>query len=339
MAKRTGIITFHNANNYGAVLQAFALQTRLEKLGSKVDIINYDSSFMNLKYYQTQLFSNFNNKYLNLTKEYLDADSINVDEFDLLISGSDQVWNPTISEMDNTYFFHGKNKDRKIIASYAASIGIVGEELEQYRDFFSESLTNFDYISLREPQQKEFIEAITHKPVNVNIDPTLLLDMNDYEQYFNIEKKNDDYIFFYSNFLDKRIIDFVNLLSLSTGMKVISVSRFDSAMFTKGAKSYYQINPIDWINYIASANIVITDSFHGLMFSLIFEKPFYVYTKRRDNVSRITEVLDRYNLSDRKLCNIGTIDEVNYSVDFSIKREKVKLEQMDAFSYLSNLLK
>lgn len=337
MSKKIGIITFQNANNYGAVLQAFALQTSFEKRGCETSIINYDSVEMGLKRVQTSYFKDFNSKYLKLTEEYNKKEDIEISGYDLMIAGSDQIWNPLITHNDATYFlnFTGDSVRR---SSYAASIGIVGAELEKRRDFFEANLKGMHDISIRENSQKEFLSSLLSKDVHVNIDPTLLLDAREYREIFNINEYQGNYIFMYTNNIDPKMIDFVNLLSLKTGMKIVSVSVNGEAAFTYGSKTFRQVNPTEWMFAIANATLVVTDSFHGLMFSLIFEKPFYVYTKRRSNISRITEILEKCGLKDRTLKDITSVADVDTSVDFAKKREYINEEKRKAFDYLDYLL-
>ena len=333
---KTGIITFQNANNYGAVLQAFALQKTMEKLGHKVSIINYDSPNMGLKSDQLDSFKGFTAEYLNLTEEYDEIDDIDVKGYDLLITGSDQVWNPSLTRSDSAYFLGFASSYTKT-ASYAASIGIEGDELEGYRDFFKTNLIKIDHVSVRESAQKEFLQSIIDEEIAVNLDPTLLLEAEEYSNHLNISRKNGNHIFMYSNNTDAKILDFVNLLSLQTGMEIIAVTRMDEMLFVDGSKVFKYVSPIIWLNALASAAIVITDSFHGFMFSLIFEKPFYIYTKNRKNITRITEVMKKCHLFDRRLTIIPSVGEVNYDIDFSYARKFIESGKSEAIMYLNNL--
>lgn len=337
MATKTGIITFQNANNYGAVLQAFALQKTLEEFGNEVSIINYDSPNMGLRECQTDYFRDFISDNLNLTEEYSSINSIDARGYDLLITGSDQVWNPQLTGSDPAYFLTFAEENTKI-ASYAASIGIEGNELEPYRELFKKYLCGMESVSIREEAQKEFIQSITEREVSVNIDPTLLLDADQYSRYLGISRELRDVIFMYSNNADAKLLDFVNLLSQHTGMPIMAITRLDEMLFVDGSAVYKQISPKEWINAIASSAIVITDSFHGLMFSLIFEKPFYIYTKQRNNISRITEILKQCNLYDRRLAELGSVDRFDYNIDFSGARKVIQEGKYKAITYLKNLL-
>ncbi len=336
MALRSGIITFQNANNYGAVLQAYALQTTLEKLGHEVSVIDYDSPQMELRQYQSGIFRSFISKYLKLTDEYHKSSDIDIKGYDLVITGSDQVWNPVITGCDPTYFLDFANMNTKK-ASYAASIGIEGSRLGDFRDFFHINLNRMDAVSLREASQMDFVRDVSGKEISINVDPTLLLDAAEYESSFGVERQVREYIFMYSNNADAKMLDTVNLLSVYTGMPVIAVSRMKENLFMNGSMVYSQVRPEDWLNAIASSKIVITDSFHGLMFSLIFERPFYIYTKIRSNISRITGVLERCDLSDRKLKDLTSIGDISYDIDFSEARKMIKEERSRSVTYLASL--
>lgn len=338
MSIKTGILTFQNANNYGAVLQAFALQTILEDMGHQASVINYDSPNMGLKQYHTDIFIKFISKYLNLTDEYRDGQDIDTNGFDMVITGSDQVWNPEITKGDETYFLKLRNCTCKL-SSYAASIGISGGTLSQHADFFKDNLERIENISIRESTQKDFIESISGKKVNVNVDPTLLLDAEAYKKAFGLKNDISEHIFMYSNNVDPHLLDFVNLLSLKEGAPIFAVSNYDKPSFVgRENKVFYQVNPVDWLSAILSAKIVVTDSFHGLMFALIFEKPFYIYTKKRSNISRITDVLEACGLSDRTLKNLPSIDDVDYAPDFSRARVMISREREKSLEYLKQLI-
>ncbi len=337
MAVRTGIITFQNANNYGAVLQAFALQRTLEKLGHDVSVINYDSPAMGLKRCQSDIFNEFILRNLNLTEEYHTGSDIEVDRYDLLITGSDQVWNPEITECDPVYFLDFASQGTKRV-SYAASIGIEGKTLGSYKEFFETNLRKMDIISLREDMQKGFVSDITGKNVSINVDPTLLLDAGEYEKAFGITRRTGDHIFMYSNNADAKMLDVVNLLSLYTGMPVMAVSRMEEHLFVNGSKVSSMVRPEEWLESIASAAMIITDSFHGLMFSLIFERPFYIYTRKRSNISRITGVLDRCGLRERTLTDIVSVDNIDLKADFSVTRKLIEEERNKSAAYLRGLI-
>jgi hypothetical protein len=174
--KKVGILTFQNANNYGAVYQAYGLQKTIEKLNCQVEVINYDSQNMGLKSIQTKNFNDFIHRYLNLTNEYVDKQQIPKTYYDCIVSGSDQVWNPLLTFNDTTYFLDFVDKGVKKL-SYAASIGLNDSLFKDNKEVFDKYIPSFDAVSLRENTHVSYIKTIVNEntPVTASIDPSLLL--------------------------------------------------------------------------------------------------------------------------------------------------------------------
>ena len=230
--KKIGILTFQNANNYGAVFQAFALKKTVEKLGYEVKVINYDSHGMGLKAVQQKQFKDFVIKYLNVTSEYTTKEEIDTSEFAVIISGSDQVWNPWLTKNDMTYFLDFVNDDVKKV-SYAASIGLNGDLFMEYKEVFNKYIPDFDGISLREETHVPYIQNIVKdKEVISSVDPTLLLTAQEYLDAFHIpDERSEDFIFVFSYAFDPKMYDFANMLSLRTGDKIVAISPYNSGNF------------------------------------------------------------------------------------------------------------
>ena len=213
---KIGIITYHFARNYGAVLQCYALQKYLEKEKNEVIIINYieekqrkNNSVFNRKkgirnlvdniillplaFYRTKKdkkFKNFINEKLNCSKELHTIKELEVylkeENFDYIISGSDQVWNPHIKDFSKAFFLPFKIKSKKV--TYAASIGNATEEdLLNYKEY----IKDFDYISLREENSKNIIENIIDKEISIVLDPVALLEKIEWDKLCTNNKKNN----------------------------------------------------------------------------------------------------------------------------------------------------
>lgn len=334
--KHIGIITFQNANNYGAVFQAFALQKTVEKLGAKAEILNYDSPNMGLKSVQTKVFSDFTQKYLNLTAPYTNKKDIETTGFDAVISGSDQVWNPRLTGSDMTYFLDFVGKDVKKL-SYAASIGLNEDLFLEYKEVFEKYVPEFEAVSLREETHVPYIKSIVdgNKQVITSIDPSLLLTAGEYAQAFGLkETQKEEYIFVFSYAYDPKLYDFANMLSLKTGYKIVALTFYNAGSFVDGASVLRNVPPVDWLQLFNDAKMVITDSFHGMMFSMIFNKPFYAYTPNRSNVARVTDVLKKFGLEDRKLTNIQSIKDVSFELNYAGVNQKIEAEREKSLQYL-----
>lgn len=337
--KKTGIITFQNANNYGAVFQAFALKKTVEKLGKSVQVINYDSPGMCLKRIQQKQFNDFISLYLDLTDEYNDKNEIDTSIFDAIISGSDQVWNPRLTGGDMTYFLDFVPDNVKKV-SYAASIGLNGDLFIEHKDVFEKYVPSFSGISLREETHVEYIQSIAKdKEVIASIDPSLLLTSKEYLDAFNLpDNRSEDYIFVFSYALDPKMYDFANMLSLKSGYKIVALSPYNAGSYVKGTRVVKNVPPVEWLELFNKAKLVITDSFHGMMFSIVFNKPFYAYTPNRSNVARVRDVLKKLDIEDRKLTHITSIKDVVWEMDYTKVNEKLENERKKSIEYLKKQL-
>lgn len=337
--KNIGIITFQNANNYGAVYQAFALKKTVEKQGLNVSVINYDSPSMGLKSVQQSQFKDFIDRHLNLTKEYMSKQEIDTSEFDAIISGSDQVWNPRLTGGDMTYFLDFAPENVKKV-SYAASIGLNGDLFLGYKDIFEKYVPAFSGISLREETHVDYIQSIAKdKEVIASIDPSLLLTSKEYLDAFNLpDDRREDYIFVFSYALDPKMYDFANMLSLKTGYRIVAISPYTAGSFVDGSKVIKNVPPVEWLELFNKAKLVITDSFHGMMFSIVFNKPFYAYAPNRSNVARVKDVLKKLGLEDRKLTGITNIRDVQWDMDYTKVNESLEKERKKSIEYLKKQL-
>ena len=337
--KKTGIITFQNANNYGAVFQAFALKTTIEKIGCEAEVINYDSCSMGLKLVQQKHFKDFIEQHLNLTKEYLSKEQIDVSGYDAIISGSDQVWNPRLTGGDMTYFLDFVPKGIKKV-SYAASVGLNEELFLQYKDVYERYVPDFSGISLREETHMPYMKNLVgEKDVIVSVDPTLLLTSKEYMDAMGIdEERGEEFIFVFSYALDPKMYDFANMLSLKYGYKLVAISPYGTGNFVDGTKVLVNVTPNQWLKLFNKAKMIITDSFHGMMFSIIFNKPFYAYAPNRSNVARVKDVLKKLGLEDRKLTGVTNIMDVSFELDYTKVNQILEKEKERSIEYLRKQL-
>ena len=280
--KKIGILTYHKANNLGAVLQAYALQHKLLQISQvdNVEIIDYDngifvekiknnsikSVFKNIYYkIKNKGFTKFRQKYLNLSDSYtLDTINKSNDVYDIFITGSDQVWNLSCSGNDYNYFLNFANKD-KVKISYAASMGIY-EFKEDERKKLHEILNSFDMISIRENnslRQFDFID----KEIRVVPDPVFLLNKNEWEEIIPKRIIKQDYILVYLIQDDINVMKNAERYAKENNLKLISNKKSIEFILNNSPEKF-----LSWIKY---AKCIFTNSFHGTAFSLIFEKDFY----------------------------------------------------------------
>lgn len=330
---KAGVITFHSAHNFGASLQAWALQKALKNYKIEASVINYHPSIIDdlynplkgkyglerrvaqfklrrqnpksLERYKN--YTSFIKKNFNLlgdfsTYEELKAANLNLDAY---IVGSDQVWNSEhIGGFDPAYFLDFVEPGPLKI-SYAASIGR-DYLLPIYHEQIKNSLKSFTSISVREKSAKKPVKALTKKEVDVVLDPTLLLAREEYNEIKTIPNIKDKYIFVYMMEHNPEVVAFANKVSTATGLPI--VQRRPNKIFKNEIASCYTSDPGDFLGLIENAEYVITNSFHGTVFSIIYETPF-VSMLHSNTGSRTVDLLKSLNLESHLLNKPGDFDD------------------------------
>lgn len=340
MNSSIGILTFHNANNYGAVLQSYALSTTISKLHPdwSVKFLNYDSPSMPLRAAQSEVFSNFCTKHLSITDPLDSAEALSNylihNNYTAVVTGSDQVWNLNLTGGDTKYYLDfvpkGINK-----YSYAASIG--ANVLDNTMQATIPALvSSFDKISLREESHVNFIQNCAPCKVTSHLDPTLLLTADEYTKEFQLTATSEKYILLFYFQGDPFLIDLANLLSAKYKLKLIAISGYDNCMFINGSLTPGNITPEHWLEYIQNASLVLTDSFHCTSFSIIFHKPFYTYTGGTGNSVRLLNILEKLQLLNRNLISIKDINAIDFTCDYTAAECILTVERKKAFDYLKS---
>lgn len=363
--KKIGIITFHSAHNYGAMLQVYALQETLLQFGHQVEIVDYRdkkimsgykffkldhknvytlvksfiASFVFLipNYIRSKRFNNFLKEHLNTTrKKYKSEEDLknNPPEENIYIVGSDQVWNTALTgSLKDVYTLNfGRDNIKRI--SYAASIG-KSQIPDELKNEYKEKLSNIDVISVREEQAKEILKDLIDKNIEVVLDPTLLLERKKWISLIDKEnKEKEKYIFIYGIGERDRLYKIANYISDKTNLKLIH--------FDKGNKGYknvlrsaYSDGPIEFLKLIKNAEYVIAQSFHGTVFSIIFRKKFFVIPDKTTS-SRVVNLLKKLGLEDRIINNIEDIKEYNIDIDYENVESKLKFEREKSLEFLKN---
>ena len=319
--KTIGVITFHQANNYGAVLQAYALCSYLNSIdGVSAEVINYQSSaiekrnmhlpfdkqthlstknmvkgFLNYRNIKTNraVFDSFRKRYLPLStalsKQQLSEET---SKYDILICGSDQIWNLDITEADKSYFLDF-SKDHQLKYSYAASVG-ESQLVTQHKDFFNQQLAHFQMISVREESLVNELEQVIVKKARKVLDPVFLLDSIEWRRIAT-DVKRESYILVFkmgTNKTGERILSFAKELAQEKGLKVILLSDKEVWYKYRDYIHFGVATPEEFIGLINNAEIVVTNSFHATAFSLILNKEFYVDTQ----IPRAERIKDLLNL-------------------------------------------
>ncbi|MDR0920707.1 MAG: polysaccharide pyruvyl transferase family protein, partial [Oscillospiraceae bacterium] len=274
--KKIGIMSlYYKTYNYGAQLQAYALQKAIEKLNFKCEQICYKWQNSDIEYFystQTGNLDKFRSFSFNIphSKKVYDPSNIHEanNEYDIFVCGSDQIWG-VVNSMPKYVVPHmclSFTDEDKIKFSYAASFGSAKLTTNQIPilKYWGSKLDN---ISMREQSAVTQISEITEKEVTSVLDPTLLLDRKEWESLINSEIYEENYIFVYNIGENLELDQTAKLLSEKTGyiIKTVSYSESDEA------------GPIEFLNLIKNAKYVLSNSFHGTCFSIIFEKQFYTF--------------------------------------------------------------
>ena len=298
-----GILTFHRASNYGAVLQAYALQQAFRKIGSDAVIVNYLNKVVEgdhrpvglfthhnpvsaalrypIKAKKDRLFNEFRSRKLVMTEEVLpDELSSLKDSFSLFVTGSDQVWNDRFSGLDPAYMLTFAQEQQRY--SYACSFGF--EEFpEGKEDRYKELLSGMQCLSLREMSGKELVEKIGLEG-RVDLDPTLLLDEEHWREFSKAPKVSGHYILVYTVNPDVHLVEFARKLSAETGCGIMYLN--NQYKSNRDLTRVRYASPEEYVGWFANAQYVLTNSFHGTAFSIIFHRRFKVEleTKKKYNV-------------------------------------------------------
>lgn len=311
---KIGIITYHSVYNYGAVLQTSALYRFISSLGYDVDIIDYKNRYIEESYNNYHInksidffigfvryimtkemhkrFLDFRNNELCLSKiEYTVSNRHEIDKnYDLLITGSDQVWNYELNDYDSTYFLSMIQSEKK--NSYAASI--------KYRalpDWFKvdlkEMLKDFKFIGVREIAFKEELEQILGREVFINVDPVFLVDNNEWAEFAGEKIIKKRYLFvYYIGPIPQESINIIREISSKNKLEVINIT--SSLRHINGIRNIYNAGPKEFINYLMYSSFIITNSFHGTALSIKLQKHFLVeevYNEKGEIDPRIETVL------------------------------------------------
>lgn len=344
---KIGIITLLG-NNYGGMLQAYALKNVISNLGFEVVNLNYllhsksdiKSAIKGIVYIaRDKKFKKFKTENFKLSRPIKSSDIINEKEFnmDAYIVGSDQVWNQQIPMRERKIYYLDFVKNSKKIA-YAASIGR-DEILESEKEQIGKYLDDFDYISIREKTGVNLYQPLTKNKIENVLDPTLLLNSEDWDKIASKNGINKDYIFSYTLGAEKEVIESIDKISeiLNTGL----VEIYYKKQFKNEIKNVNNAGPNEFVGLVKNAKYVVTNSFHGMVFSILYRKNFWVF-KRGNMNSRIFDLLELLNLTNRiiDLEKIDNIYSINYneSIDYDKVYEILNTERKKSIQFLHNAL-
>ena len=365
--KHTATITFHASHNYGSNLQAYALQQTILSLGYDNVILNLRTerqkdlytvftkrkgvryvikNLSHLFYYfplkrAYNRFEDFINNTLIVTEEYSSVEELTAANFkyDIYIAGSDQIWNPVPADFDWSYYLTFVKKGKKI--SYAPSFGqlaALGDK--ETRQRIAESLRSFDIISVREQGAADNVKFLTGVSPDIVLDPTLLLKRAD---WLNLVKDRPrrvkgDYIFFYTLFADKNRIDIVKRVSKATGLPVVTSNFSNQYDVFNTFKKCYDTGPMEFLTLVRDAKLVVVSSFHGTVFSILLNVPFFAIDGMTD--ARISTLLKTSGLEDREITSNNVEERCNraYSIDYDSVNSRIDEARKSSIDFLKKSL-
>lgn len=364
--KKIGIITIVHVNNYGAELQAFALQHKLNELGYDAELINYlfyknprfkptkkSKPFIKLSLKQSikellypyfkkikslpyikqkklrdNKFSEFHKLYTRQTKEINTIDKLYDTKFnyDIYVVGSDQVWNPNTNINIEPYFLTFAPKD-KLKVSYASSFGVNSIPLI-HQEKYASLLDNLDKIGTREKTGVEIVKSISSKEATWVLDPTFLLNKNEWSEFEISTTINKPYLLMYVLTDSDYISNLANQIAEKHNLQIVRICK--NAFVEDKSENVINIidaGPREYLGLFAKASFVLTTSFHGTCFSVNFNIPFFtILKKNKTNNSRQIDLLADLGIKDRILFIEDKVSDkeimaINFT-DVNVKLEK-----------------
>lgn len=369
--RKIGLVSVHNPN-YGSLLQTYALQTYLNEIGVNNEIILYTKKndlrqirrLMNVQlvlmkwrvvyrdiycrfFYpdivksfslRMKAFENFKKKYFKFSPNHIgwkDLLTTNQD-YDTFIIGSDQVWNPI--NIGTDFFNLLFTEDDKYRISYASSFGVSSIPTSQIKKT-KHYLERIQCLSTREKSGLEIIKRLTGRNAELVCDPTLLVDKNLWDR---LKGKNrfisEKYIFCYFLGNNPEHRAFANRFKEYTGYKIVALQHLDELILsdiTFADIKPFNVGPEEFVNLISNAEFILTDSFHGTIFSLLYHKRFFTFSRFESSTqastnSRISSLLELVGVRDHYIKATASIenclklninyDEVDNKID-SIRRK------------------
>ena len=352
--KSIGIVTIIS-HNLGNRLQNYALQEYLLSKDYEVKTIPMSSENLisltkkRLKILIKLALSSFIKKYQSVSwqcfykkiiwEKYSVKDNSEelVKKYDYFIAGSDQIWNPIFKFDMNRMFLTFARKEQRI--AYAASIGI-SELPKKWEDFYAKNIKEFTALSVREDDAAKIINKLTNRSAKVVLDPTMLLTREKWREVTKSSRINIKYKYVVKYFLGVRndkYDKYIEDRAKEINAKVLDITKYNN-------ENNDVIGPSEFVYLIANSSGVFTDSFHGTVFSLLFEKPFIVFDrppeKETGNMSsRLNTLLSKFDIEEQRIVDDSQLGNIHPEVDYKKIGKILEKERKIAEDYLKNALK
>lgn len=344
---RIAILTMPLRTNFGGILQCYALQTVLERMGHNVSVLNTDLHNVDLVT-RTELFLKrliktilrkeskfygwktekeiirqhtqaFIDKNIHL-RDISDLSFLEEGEYDAIVVGSDQIWRPLYYQpIANAYLKFAQNWNSVKKVAYAASFGVdKWEYTQQEADECASLLRSFDAISVRENSAIGLCKKHLGAEAVQVLDPTMLLSKDDYIKLvgeLTVEKHKGELFCYFLDMTPEKV-GLANRLAAENGWKIFQANNFNVDCLTLSFEERIQKPVEEWIAGFRDAAFVVTDSFHGCVFSIIFNKPFFAIGNMERGFARFNSLLSLFDLQDRlheSTNRLITLDRTDYA--------------------------
>lgn len=353
-------ITFNHAHNHGSMLQTYALQQFVCKLCKEAQVpveysvIDYDTDLQRELYNvlksgfsvksvvknaiaslhysdlksRHKKFEEFIHTRCNLTKRYSNLQTLMDDapQADVYISGSDQLWNVRSQDFSDVYYLPFVKSGKRI--SYAASFGPLKIDWNKYDAAkYTSWLSRYDAISVREEGSADNVEFLTGDRPEVHLDPTFMLTADEWRKVQSgANYKDGKYILLYCLEPSESQLKMAAAISKELGLPVVVLRYNNKNDWFNPFVHKYDAGPADFLAYVDHAALVLSSSFHGTAFSLIYHKPFYVFNGLTDN--RISTMLHNTGLEERSIGDVSEIGKVTLApidgnrIDLFLRQER-----------------
>lgn len=378
--KKIGLLSVYN-HNYGSILQAYAMQTVLKNAGNQVEILLYKKTnvvrqamrllyipllkttvkmkwkTLYCRFFQKETFNailasreaafaEFIYYNMEFSKVYAGRGALidGAKEYDCFVLGSDQVWNPM--NLGGDFYTMTFIPDDKVKITYAPSFG-VSEIPESQKAKTKQYLQRIDYISVRESDGVRIVKELTGRDVRQVVDPTILIDRTIWDEKKGNRIIEDDYIFCYFISANPTYRAFAKRLAEKTGQKLVVIPHVDE--FVKADQGFGDIipkgvGPLQFVNLISNASYVCTDSFHGSVFSTLYERPFFTFSRYSSNGadstnSRLYSYLKLIKMEERMYqANHELVESDLMAPDFTVAKANLENMRKESSKYLFDAL-
>lgn len=362
---KIGILTFHAAHNYGSMLLAFALQEAIKTEGHDVKIINHRIYAQNMMYANPlkfthkifikelfthpmlfiqnakkwRKFESFSQRFHNLTKlcpTLVDVEKVIKEEhFNAVITGGDQIWNMQCSDFSLAYYLPFNLPGIKKI-SYSPSFGGGGYfKPENYSCSIRALLSSYDHVSVREESASMLLSSLLDHYIPSVCDPTFLIDTSTYSAIAGTERLiKEKYIFYYSPFSTENTENLALEYGRKMGLPVYTSNGFASQC--KGFNRRQDTGPAEFLNLIKNAELVCGNSFHLVVFSIIFKKEFFVLSLKD---ARMETLLNYLCINNRFCSSINKVDICKSQIDWTSVDMKLLDYKAKGIQYINKSLR